>query len=255
MDHPVNPRPPSQGLHASGCIFVVSHMRSFSTLLCHILGSHSDISGYVETHQSYMGRIDLKQLSRKVRETTDEPVAGKYVLDKMLHNYVYIAPSVLGRPNVKVLFLVRNAEDTLKSILNLFLGQHTVGPISNAEEALDYYATRLRKIEEYSAQLGRNARFLESEKLIDDTDAALDGLSRWLELGEPLSANYRMFKFTGLDHFGDPSPSIKAGKIVVSAEARHQTYVHVSLPETVLRRGQEVYAACRETLLRNQGAL
>ena len=255
MDYPVDPPLPIQAGNAPSCIFVVSHMRSFSTLLCHILGSHKDISGYVETHQSYMGRIDLKHLPRKIRETTDEPVASKYVLDKMLHNYVYVAPSVLERSNVKVLFLVRNAEDTLKSILNLFLGQHTVGPITNPAEALDYYATRLEKIQEYSAQLGRNARFLESEKLIDDTHAALDGLSRWLELSEPLNANYRTFKFTGVDHFGDPSPSIRTGSIVTSAEVRHQTYVPVSLPETVLRRGQEAYAACRETLVRNQGAL
>jgi hypothetical protein len=255
MDYTVNPRPQLQTHLAPGCIFVVSHMRSFSTLLCHILGSHNEISGYVETHQSYMGRIDIKQLTHRIRETTGEPVASRYVLDKMLHNYVYIAPSVLGRSNVKVLFLVRNAEDTLKSILNLFLGQHTKGPITNAEEALDYYATRLRKIEEYSAQLGRHARFLESEKLIDDTDAALAGLSRWLELSEPLSANYRTFKFTGVDHFGDPSPSIRTGSIVASADVRHQTYVPVSVPESVLQRGQAVYATCRETLLRNQGAL
>jgi hypothetical protein len=230
-------------------------MRSFSTLLCHILGSHHDISGYVETHQSYFGRIDLKRLSRKVRETTDEPVASKYVLDKILHNHVHIAPTVLGRSNVKVLFLVRNAEDTLKSILNLFVGQQFKGPINNPDETLDYYATRLLKIEEYSAQLGRNARFLASEKLIDDTDAALDGLARWLELSEPLNANYRTFKFTGVDHFGDPSPSIKAGKIVANAAVRHQAYAPISVPEPVLRRGNEVYAACRETLLRNQGVL
>lgn len=254
MDYPVNLRPLLRSRHAPSYIFVVSHMRSFSTLLCHILGSHNDISGYVETHLSYFGRIDLWQLARKVRETTDEPVVSKYVLDKMLHNYVHIEPSVLARSDVKVLFLVRKAEDTLKSILNLFIGQLSRGPIKSAEDALSYYTKRLQKIEEYSAQLGRNARFLESEKLVDQTDAALEGLSQWLELGERLSANYRTFKFTGVDHFGDPSPNIRTGTIVAT-EVRQQAHAPVAIPEAVLRRGDEVYAACRETLLRHQAAL
>lgn len=80
-------------------------------------------------------------------------------------------------------------------------------------------------------------------------------LSRWLELNQGLSSSYRMFKYTGLDHFGDPSPSIYSGKIVASAEARHRNYVSTPIPEAVLQRGNEVYAACRETLLGNQGEL
>jgi len=255
MEFPVNLRLHLPSRDAPSYIFVVSHMRSFSTLLCHILGSHNDISGYVETHLSYFGRIDLWQLKRKVRETTDEPVVSKYLLDKMLHNYIHIDPSILARPNVKILFLVRNATDTLKSILNLFVGQLSRGPITCAEDALAYYAKRLQKIEQYSAQVGRNARFLESEMLLEATDAALDGLSQWLDLSEGLSANYRTFKYTSLDHFGDPSPNITSGGIVASAEVRHRWYVPVSIPEPVLRRARDVYGACRQTLLRNQGAL
>jgi hypothetical protein len=241
--------------HAQGWIFVVSHMRSFSTLLCHILGSHEEIAGYVETHQSYLGRIDLHRLTRTIRETTDDPLVRRYALDKILHNYVHIAPSVLSRSDVKILFLLRNAEDTLKSILNLFHGQPSTAPISDPESALDYYVTRLKQIEQYSAQLGRNARFLESEQLLDETDAVLEGLAQWLGLSEPLSPNYRTFKFTGEDYFGDPSPAIKTGKIVASAETRHEAYLPIAIPETVLQRGREAHAACRETLLANQGRL
>jgi len=252
MAYDVLHRAPSLSRHSGGYIFVVSHMRSFSTLLCHILGSNSEISGYVETHLSYLGRIDLNRLTAMVRETTGDPASRKYVLDKVLHNYAYIAPDVLRRPNVKVLFLLRNAADTLRSILSLFVGGDTNGPISNPEQALDYYVTRLQTIEEYSAQAGAEAKFLESERLIEDTDADLEGLSVWLGLSERLSANYRTFKFTGLDYFGDPSPNIKSGQIVASAEIRHRNDVPVPVPGTILRRGSEAYAACRGTLLRNQ---
>lgn len=116
-----------QYLHASSYLFVVSHMRSFSTLLCHILGSHSDIGGYVETHQSYFGGFDLDRLAVKVTDTTEDPLLRRYLLDKMLHNYVHIAPKVLARPDVKILFLIRSAEDTIRSILNLFLGGQRSG--------------------------------------------------------------------------------------------------------------------------------
>ena len=58
--------------HADSYIFVLSHMRSFSSLLCHILGSHSEISGYLETHLSYIGRSDLHRLEAKVRDGVAE---------------------------------------------------------------------------------------------------------------------------------------------------------------------------------------
>ena len=235
--------------HPYGCIFVVSHMRSFSTLLCHILGSHSEISGYVETHQSYVGTVELDRLATIVRMATGDRVVRKYILDKILHNQVYIAPSVLSRPNVKVLFLVRNAEDTLRSILNLFHGNDKE-PYGDPEQALLYYATRLQRIEEYSVQLGRSALFLEAEKLLDDTPAVLDRLARWLQLGEPLNPSYRTFQYTGVPYYGDTSAHIKTGK-VVAAETRHSTYVAMSIPEDVMRRGKEAYATCRETLLSN----
>ena len=70
---------------------------SFSTLLCHILGSHSEISGYVETHQSYVGTVQLDRLATIVRMATGDRVVRKYILDKILHNQVYIAPSVLSQ--------------------------------------------------------------------------------------------------------------------------------------------------------------
>lgn len=230
-----------------GYIFVASHMRSFSSLLCHILGSHGEISGYAETHQSYLGRIDLQELKRRVQETTGEMVSGKYVLDKILHNEIHIAPSVLTRADVKVLFLVRKAEDTMRSILNM---THTLGYtwLTKPQEVLDYYVNRLQRIENYSAQLQSNALFVEAEKLIDDTDAVLNGLSRWLDLEEPLTANYRTFKFTGAAGYGDPSPTILTGQLIKDAKDRHGAHVPLAIPHDVLRQGKEAYAVCREIL-------
>jgi hypothetical protein len=40
-------------------LFVISHMRSRSSLLSHILGSHPQVIGYSELHQSYQRWSDL----------------------------------------------------------------------------------------------------------------------------------------------------------------------------------------------------
>jgi hypothetical protein len=52
-------------------IFLLSHMRSYSTLLCHILGSHSEVSGYSEARQAYVGIRDLFTLRYKVYLTNN----------------------------------------------------------------------------------------------------------------------------------------------------------------------------------------
>src|SRR5688572_25028043 len=71
-------------LHAAGYLFVIGHMRSYSSLLAHILGSHPRIVGYAEMHQKYRTVLDLLELSRKVERTCDKGCAGRYVLDKIL---------------------------------------------------------------------------------------------------------------------------------------------------------------------------
>ena len=250
MDYRIHYNSQVQGRDSLRYIFVISHMRSFSSLLCHILGSHGEIDGYAETHQSYYDRTDLHRLTREVQETTGAPVAGKYVLDKMLNDQQHIAPGVLARSNVRVLFLVRNAEETIRSILNMAHAAGSKGRFSDPVRVVDYYATRLQQLESYSAQLGRNALFLESERLLSDTEAVLYGLSRWLDLDEPLSTSYKTFKFSGVGGYGDPSPNIMTGTVIKDADHRHRTYVPILIPEEILRRGREVYATCHETLLK-----
>ena len=234
--------------HAGRYLFVVSHMRSFSSVLCHILGSHAEISGYAEAQLSYFGRLDLQRLARKVRETTGNPVLGRYVLDKILHNNREIAPTILDRPDIKVLFLLRNPADTLRSILNLGHTHGSRAKFSNPVRVLDYYIKRLQQLEAYCTRVGGNALFLESERLISDTERVLADLSRWLELGATLKADYRTFRHTGEVLYGDPSPTILAGTVVRSDEDRHRHYVAMPIPDDLLQQGMTAHASCRSGL-------
>lgn len=238
----------AQSRHSGRFLFVVSHMRSFSSLLCHILGSHPEISGYAEAHLSYFGRLDLQRLARKVQQVTGNPVLGRYVLDKILHNHREIAPGILSRPEMKVLFLLRNPEDTVQSILNLSRVRNTKGRFNDPVRVMDYYTGRLQQLEGYGAQLGRNAAFLTSENLIDDTDRVLGELARWLELGTALKADYRTFRFTGAPGYGDPSETILAGKVIRSDEDRHKHYLAVSIADNLLQEGVAAHASCRDRL-------
>jgi hypothetical protein len=244
---------PVHARYAGKYIFVLSHMRSFSSLLCHILGSHPAISGYGETHQSYLMKTDLERLARRVREQTGNTALRAHVLDKVLHNRHEIAPNILGRPDVKCVFLLRNAEDTLSSSVNVMqlLGRPERFTL---RDMLDYYVARLAQLVRYGAQLGSSAHFVESDRLIGETDAVLADLSRWLALDEPLTSEYQTFPLTGVFGHGDPSPNIKAGRVVASAADRRQGYAPVGLPPDVLERGEAAYIACRSALSRHGGA-
>ena len=59
-------------------LFVLGHMRSYSSLLCHILGSHPQINGYCETHVKYRSRFDLLRLRSRVVKLTGEPLQSDY---------------------------------------------------------------------------------------------------------------------------------------------------------------------------------
>jgi hypothetical protein len=234
--------------HAGTFLFVVSHMRSYSSLLCHILGSHPEISGYSEAHRSYFGRNDLDRLARTVRKSTGEAMLKRVVLDKVLHNQREIASDVLRRPDVRCLFLLRNASDTIASILNMAHSLRHSGEFSDPSLVAIYYAQRLAQMEQYGAYVAGRALFVESERLLDDTAAVLARLAQWLELAQPLSAQYRTFRYTGIPGHGDPSPHINAGKIVASDADRHRDYAPIAIADDVLERGNASYARCRSAL-------
>jgi hypothetical protein len=224
-------------------------MRSYSSLLCHILGSHPEISGYSEAHQSYLGRNDLDRLARIVREQTGEPTLRRILLDKVLHNHREIAPDILRRPDVRCLFLLRNAKDTIASILNMARTLGHTGDFSDPARVVAHYVERLARMEEYGSQVVGRARFIESERLLDDTAEELARLTQWLALSTPLATEYRTFPHTGAPGHGDPSPHIRAGKIVASDEERHRDYVSIPIDAEALARAKTAYARCRSALL------
>jgi hypothetical protein len=239
---------PEPARHTGSFILVVSHMRSFSSVLCHILGSHPEISGYGEAQQPYRGRIDLDRLARTVRGQMGDARLGRFVLDKILHNHLEIAPGVLARPDVRCLFLLREPRDTVPSIVNMVRSLRHDGPLADPEQAAGYYVGRVAQIEHYSALPGLNAVFVDAARLVDDTDAVLAGLSRWLGLASPLLPEYRTFPLTGRPRHGDTSPNIRAGKVIKDADLRRRDQPIIPIPDAALERASRAHAACHAAL-------
>ncbi|MFO1282681.1 MAG: sulfotransferase [Burkholderiales bacterium] len=203
---------------STGYLFLLSHMRSYSSLLGHILGSHAEIDGYVEQLRPYVSRYDLSAMGPRIEEATGQRRRGRYLFDKILHNEGTLTDEVLHRPETRVLFLVREPAATIPSIVRV-ARKYADEPANQGTRpggAVDYYVGRLAELVATSDRLDANGRalFVVAEDLIDDTAGALGRISAWLGLASPLEARYQTFPLTGVLGLGDPSPNIKAGRVL-----------------------------------------
>jgi len=225
-----------------GYILLMSHMRSFSTLLAHILGSHPEIDGYAELHQHYESPVYLRAMTRRIEAHTGTPRRGRYALDKLLHNRGIVDSGILRRDDVKVVFLLRNARDTLPSLLRASVVDDKITSSGLTEQATRLYVTRLERLDHYSELLGTRAAFIEAERLIADTDAVLAELTRCLGLATPLSSAYTQFKHTGERGLGDPGTNILAGRVLRDDE-RDPGGGAVEIPDDMMSAAVAAHAA------------
>ena len=77
-------------------IFLLSHMRAYSSLIGHILGSHPHINGYYEMHLSYTSASDLDQQLRLYMQTETPEPGSIYLFDKPLHNDYALDTDILA---------------------------------------------------------------------------------------------------------------------------------------------------------------
>jgi len=224
-------------------LFVLSHMRSNTSLLSHLLGSHPEISGHSEMGLRYRHPFDLLKLRCKVFLDNQGSLEGRYVLDKILHNGLPIRPSILGRPDLRLIFIVREPLQSLRSILHM--GSTQAGPDWKHDplQVTAYYCARLAQLEDYFHAVDPSARrrrtfFLRAEELLGEPEEVLRRLSAWLELRAPLAAEYRLFDSTGRAGFGDPVGNIKAGRII----AQPGSYPHIALDPALVERATQAHA-------------
>lgn len=75
------------GTGPQGMILILSHMRSGSSLLTHLISSHPDVIAIGEAHLSYLGTESRHQLVGKVYTRARKLLMQEgYVCDKVLHD-------------------------------------------------------------------------------------------------------------------------------------------------------------------------
>ncbi|MFT3922625.1 MAG: hypothetical protein QM778_08840 [Myxococcales bacterium] len=237
-------------------LLVLSHMRSHSSLLAHILGSHPGVTGHAEMHCRYSTPLDLVKLRCRVIVDNGGQLTGQYVLDKVLWSHLHIDERILCRPDLKVVFLLRDAPSTLRSIVNLGVGFDFGHWYRDASKVSDYYVERLRTLRGLADTLhssGRTSFFLHSSELVDDSDAVLADLGRWLGLQEPLRPQYDVFDTTGRRNAGDPSEHIKA-RTIVKSRPTHDFDLDPALVQVASRAHDECLDALRRVCVTSTSA-
>ena len=226
-------------------LFLLSHMRSRSSVLSHVLGSNPGICGYSELHSSYINYIDLVNMRIKLYKDLECKLKHQYLFDKILQNRHVVSNRILEITNPKIIFLLRNSESTIKSIINM--AQITGARwCEKPEDALEYYCSRLLCLEKYANEIKGNYFFIESDDLVDNTDHVLDDLSKWLSLHNPLEKSYSTFSNTGKPGFGDPLHNIKSGVI-----KKTESYKDIDVPLEILQKGNASYERCKSNILKH----
>lgn len=235
-------------LHAAICklvygdakyIFILSHMRGYTSLLSHILGSSIEVAGYKEHHISYAYRGDLLNLRWSlIRDSYKYLLPNRYQMDKILHNHIEISERVLLDKRIYKIFFIRKPEGAIKSILSMLDGW-------DEARALDYYIDRLKVLEDYAliCKQDKRAVFIEADDLIDNTGEVFCCLENFLDLTVKLSEDYNLFPKSGQKTYGDSSQYIKSGKI-----DRSRKKSDVRLSDETLEKSNLAYDQCKKTI-------
>ena len=225
-------------------IFLLSHMRAYTSLAGHILGSHLQINGYYETHISYEDASALdRQLAVFLEGDALKP-GSRYLFDKLLHNDYELKPDRLG-PDMKILISLAQPDHTIRSIVSLFAQKEVDDLYATPVEAANYYMKRLEALADFSRTSNQPYYYFDAELWQHAPEKLLPRLSNWLELDSPLSERYLVFSQTGKARRGDSSSRIHRGSI----DRTPVDYSHVPVSEGVLDRAHEVYRECRRRII------
>jgi hypothetical protein len=239
-------RRPRVFLGSRAYVLVLSHMRSYSSLLCHILGSHPEIAGYAEMHLAYRSSLDLLRARARVARSLDGALPGRYVLDKILHDEYAVAASVLERADVYPVVLLRRPLRSIGSILRMGRDLPGVPWYSDPAQVTDYYVRRVEGLVRLTRAAASPYLFLGAEELVDEPQTSLTRIARYLNLETPLRDRYSIFPRTGEIGSGDSSPAIMAGRILPDSGPAAEPPLGVEQRDRATR----VYRECRALLER-----
>lgn len=198
-------------------IFILSAMRSGSTLLQHIAGQQEHVLSAGETKIEYTSPQQLTELQDYLFDYQDIPPEKRdpaqwVFLEKCVHpRYLpEITPAVT--PQTRFLFILRHPHPSLSSLLEQKNWPYT----ESTEAALFYYKERLQQLINLATALPdpRKACFLTYEDLLRNPETHLAKLTAFLGMPSPLRQDYRSQKWTAKLSLGDVSENIRKREII-----------------------------------------
>lgn len=226
-------------------IFLLSHMRAYTSLAGHILGSHPQINGYYEMHLGYEEAAALdRQLEAFLQDEVLKP-GSRYLFDKLLHNDYALKPERLGLAEIKILVALAEPAHTIRSIVHLFRQKPDPDLYASPVEAANYYVERVRALADFCRTTDWPYTYFDAELFVRAPERLLPRLTAWLELDSPLSERYEVFGHTGKARRGDTSERVRSGRI----DRGRSDYAHVMIPEDALKAAEAAYRACREEIV------
>jgi len=229
-------------------LFILSHMRSGSSLLTHLLITNPQVIGYGETHIQYRSEADFRKLIyqvywqsqdfRKLGDLENLKMKHKYILDKVLHNNKFLQKDFLKSENIYAIFLLREPQRTVASMLDQ-------KPHWIEDDAVQYYNGRLSALEEYAQIINNRKRTLliTHDQIINQSQAVFQGLQNFLATQTGFSEEYKILKTTGMRNIGDFKENIKAGRIV-----RKNRELNIEVSPQALDSTNHQFQQCREIL-------
>jgi len=226
-------------------IFLLSHMRAYTSLAGHILGSHPQINGYYEMHLSYEDAAALDRQLEAFRQDEVPKPGSRYLFDKLLHNDYVLTPGRLGVAELKVLIALAEPAHTIRSIVHLFRQKPDPDLYASPVEAARYYVDRVRALDVFCQTSAWPYFYFDAELLQRAPGKLLPRLTGWLALDSPLSERYEVFSQTGKPRRGDTSARVRSGSI----DRTRTDYSDVVIPEEVLSLAQAAYRECRARIV------
>ena len=194
-------------------VFIISTMRSGSSLLQHLLLQDWKFIAHGETHITYSTMEDLKKLMFKVFYAEHcFFLKNKIIVEKCVHNEYIKTSEVLNSHNIKIIFLVREP----KSVITSLYYAKGFAYSNSIDEASNYYKKRLEFMINLALSLKnpKNCHLVTYENLVSNTKEALNDLSKFLNLKYVLSETYPKQRWTKVAGKGDISENIIVGEIL-----------------------------------------
>ncbi|MCD6705422.1 MAG: sulfotransferase [Thiobacillus sp.] len=226
-------------------IFLLSHMRAYTSLAGHILGSHPQINGYYEMHLGYEEAAALDRQLEAFRQDEVLKPGSRYLFDKLLHDDYALKPERLGLADIRILVALAEPAHTIRSIVHLFRQKPNPDLYASPVEAANYYVERMRALADYCRTTDWPYTYFDAELFVRAPERLLPRLTAWLELDSPLSERYEVFSHTGKARRGDTSERVRSGRI----DRARSDYSEVVVPEEALSAAQSAYRECREKMI------